>query len=119
MRTTTTLSLIALFTSLQAQTPGDSLYMFFDDASDDLQLDSVYPAGCWQVGTPAKPVFTSAYSPGRALVTDTVAPYPDSTTCYAEFTLVATEPQYSGRSIFFQQWRDMDTSTTASIEVSV
>lgn len=100
-----------------AQAPSDSLHMFFDDASDNLQLDTVYPAGCWQVGVPAKPVFTSAYSVGRALVTDTVSPYPDSTTCYAEFTLLASDPEYLGRSILFKQRRDMDSSTTASIEV--
>jgi hypothetical protein len=117
MRTTTTLLSIALFTSLQAQAPGDSLHMFFDDASDDLQLDSVYPAGCWQVGVPSKTIFSSAYSPGRALVTDTVAPYPENTTCYAEFTLIASNDQYSGRSILFRQRRDMDLSTIASIEV--
>ncbi len=91
--------------------------MFFDDTSDNLQLDTVYPAGCWQVGVPTKPVFTSAYSVGRALVTDTVSPYPDSTTCYAEFTLLATDPQYLGRSILFKQRRDMDSSATGSIEV--
>jgi hypothetical protein len=117
MRTTVTLLFIALFTSLQAQAPGDSLHLFFDDASDDLVLDSIYPAGCWQVGTPSKTVFTSAYSPGRALVTDTVAPYPENTACYAEFSLVATNFEYLGRSLLFQQRRDMDSTTVASIEV--
>lgn len=117
MRTTTTLFLLALSFALRAQTPGDSLYMFFDDASDDLQLDSVYPAGCWEVGTPMKAVFTSAYSPGRALVTDTLLPYPDSTTCYAEFTLISTNENYSGRSILFEQMRDMDNTSKAYFEV--
>ncbi|MBK8339320.1 MAG: T9SS type A sorting domain-containing protein [Flavobacteriales bacterium] len=119
MRTTTTLmiGLISATPVLRAQAPGDSLYMFFDDASDNLQLDSVYPAGCWQVGTPSKPVFTSAYSPGRALVTDTLLPYPDSTTCYAEFTLIATDFNFTGRSVLFKQWRDMDPTSSGTIEV--
>ncbi|MCB0778740.1 MAG: hypothetical protein KDC03_04215 [Flavobacteriales bacterium] len=103
---------------LMAQTPGDSLYLSFDDATDDLVLDSIYPAGCWQVGTPSKPVFSGAFSPGRALVTDTLLPYPDSSvTCYAEFTLVATAPNYLGRGIRYMQRRDMDSTTVASIEV--
>ena len=119
MRTTTTLFL-ALFYSmriLHAQAPGDSLYMFFDDASDNLQLDSVYPAGCWQIGAPSKTVFTSAYSPGRALVTDTVLPYPDSTTCYAEFTLVSMDEAYMGRSVLYHQRLDMAPGNTAEVEV--
>ena len=104
---------------LVAQAPGDSLYTFFDDASDNLQLDSVYPEGCWQVGIPSKQVFTSAYSPGRALVTDTLLPYPDSTTCYAEFTLISTDPNFLGRSVFFQQRLDMSQTDTACVEVYI
>lgn len=91
--------------------------MFFDDPSDNLHLDSLYPAGCWQVGTPSKPVFTSAWSPGHALVTDTLLPYPDSTTCYAEFTLLATDEAYLGRSILYRQRLDMSPGTTATVEV--
>jgi hypothetical protein len=102
---------------LHAQSPGDSLYMFFDDANDNLQLDSVYPEGCWQVGIPSKPVFTSAYSPGKALVTDTLMPYPDSTTCYAEFTLISTDFNFLGRSVLFQQRLDMSQTDTAYVEV--
>jgi hypothetical protein len=113
MRTTATLLLIACSPFfLLAQTPGDTLQMYFDEASDSLQLDSVYPAGCWQVGAPNKPVFTSAFSPARALVTDTVLPHADSTTCYAEFTLIATEPDYLGRHIYWEQQRDMDSMIT-------
>ena len=98
---------------LRAQAPGDPLNMFFDDASDDLQLDSVYPAGCWQIGPPNKPVFTSAYSEPNALVTDTILPHTDSLICYAEYTLIATEFNYLGRYIEFKQQRDMDPNTTA------
>jgi hypothetical protein len=113
MRKNLTLLVLAISISLNAQTPGDTLRMYFDDASDSLHLDSIYPAGCWQVGTPSKPVFTSAFSPGKALVTDTLLPYPENTTCYAEYTLIATNPSYLGRHILWVQQRDMDSSTTA------
>lgn len=121
MRTTATLSIALLSMSAQmlAQAPGDSLHMFFDDASDNLQLDSVYPEGCWQVGMPSKQEFTSAYSPGRALVTDTLLPYPDSTTCYAEFTLISTDLNFLGRSVLFQQRLDMSQTDTAWVEVYI
>ncbi|MBL7962775.1 MAG: hypothetical protein JNM31_02920 [Flavobacteriales bacterium] len=109
--------LAALFlTIVAAQTPGDTLRMYFDAPDDDLVLDSIYPAGCWQVGMPDKPVFTSAFSPGNALVTDTLLPHPENTTCYAEFTLVATDFNYLGRRISWEQWRDMDGNTAGWLE---
>lgn len=117
MRTTITLLITMLVSCASAQAPGDSLHMFFDDASDSLVLDSIYPAGCWQVGTPSKPVFTSAYSPGKALVTDTLLAHPANTTCYAEFKLISTDMNYLGRSILYKQWLDMDTASKASVEI--
>ena len=117
MRTTVTLLSTMLVSCASAQAPGDSLHMFFDDASDSLVLDSVYPADCWQVGAPTKPVFTSSYSPGKALVTDTLLPHPANSTCYAEFKLISTDMNYLGRSILYKQWLDMDTTSRASVEV--
>lgn len=117
MRTTVTLLISMVVSCTSAQAPGDSLHMFFDDASDSLVLDSVYPAGCWQVGTPSKSVFTSAYSPGKALVTDTLLPHPANSTCYAEFKLISTDMNYLGRTILYKQWLDMDTTSRASVEV--
>lgn len=114
MRTTTTLFCSLLFVAIAAaQTPGDTLTMYFEDGSDSIHLDSIYPAGCWQVGHPNKPVFTSAYSEPNALVTDTLLPSAAPATCYAEYTLIATNPEYLGRYIEFKQQRDMDTNTTA------
>lgn len=117
MRTSATLSVALLTTLTVAQTPGDTLTMYLDAPGEPLQLDSVYPAGCWQVGTPAKPVFTSAFSPGKALVTDTLLPHPTNTTCYAEYTLLATDFNYVGRTIQYKQWLHMDTTSQASVEV--
>ena len=113
MRTTATLFTLSIPFFLNAQTPGDTLEMFFDSPGETLQLDSIYPAGCWQVGAPSKTVFTSAFSPGKALVTDTLLPHPADTTCFAEFTLIATDPMYLGRHIYWEQQRDMDSLSSA------
>ncbi len=93
---------------VSAQVPGDTLLMNFDDASDQLHLDSIYPASCWQVGHPNKVVFTSAYSEPNALVTDTLLPHQDSTTCYAEYTLTTSGPGY-GMSVGFKYRIDTDS----------
>lgn len=83
--------------------------MNFDGGAQELHLDSVYPAGCWQVGRPDKPVFTSAYSEPFALVTDTILPHPPSTTCYAEFSSMIDDQGYLGKYISFRHRMDMDT----------
>ena len=83
--------------------------MTFDVPDEPLHLDSVYPAGCWQVGHPNKPVFTSAYSEPNALVTDTLFPHLDSTTCYAQFTMIADDEAALGKQIRFNYWSDMDS----------
>lgn len=116
MRTTTTLLLSTVTVLSTAQVPGDTLVMDFDEGAT-LVLDGVYPAGCWQVGTPTKPVFTAALSLPRALVTDTVLPYPENSTCYAEFTLLADELEWNwGRWFEFDQWLDLAPGSHAWIE---
>lgn len=116
MRNTATILVLFSCCFVHAQTPGDTLGMYFDAPGETLQLDSVYPAGCWQVGAPVKTVFTAAFSPGKALVTDTVLPYPENTTCYAEFKLIATDWNYLGRNIYWQQQRDMDSTAQGWLE---
>lgn len=102
---------------VRAQFPGDTLVMDFDNGAT-LMLDSLYPAGCWQVGTPAKPVFTAALSLPHALVTDTLLPYPESSTCYAQFTLITDESMgYYGRWVEFDHWLDVAPTTHAWLEV--
>ncbi len=116
MRSATTLILIAAASLAHAQVPGETLVMDFETGAT-LVLDSVYPAGCWQVGAPNKSVFTSALSLPNALVTDTVQPYPSNTTCYAEFTLLADELSwYWGRWLEFDQWIDLAPGSRAYIE---
>lgn len=39
----------------------------------------------WQVGTPQKVIFHEAYSPSRAMVTDTLNPYPNNNLSYFQF----------------------------------
>lgn len=106
MRTTTTLFLAVKLIAAVAQPAGGSLFF---DGTDELYLDSIYPVGCWQVGHPNKPVFTSAYSEPNALVTDTLLPHMDSTTCYAQFTMVAEQADVLGKWIEFDYWSDMDS----------
>lgn len=100
-----------------AQTPGDTLAMYFDMPGESLQLDSVYPPGCWQIGVPSKPVFAAAWSPGRALVTDTVLPHPTVGSCYAEFKLISTDWEHLGRTIAFMHRTDMGPSAMGRVEV--
>ncbi|MCC6937523.1 MAG: T9SS type A sorting domain-containing protein [Flavobacteriales bacterium] len=116
MRAFVTHTLLAVAQLTFAQFPGDTLNLNFDEDAT-LVLDSVYPAGCWQVGTPMKSVFTSALSLPHALVTDTLLPYPVNSTCYAQFTLIADEPSgYFGRWIEFDQQLDITLTTHAWIE---
>lgn len=111
MRTTTTLLLSnALVSLVSGQAPGDTLPMTFEDAGGLLQLDTIYPAGCWQVGSPNKPVFTSAYSEPNALVTDTLLPHAATSTCYAEFSTTVDDNGYYGKWLSFRHRMDMDSS---------
>ena len=110
MRTTTTLFLSgALLSITNGQAPDDTLLMSFEDPGSLLHLDSIYPTGCWQVGTPAKPVFTSAYSEPNVLVTDTILPHAASTTCYAEYSTTVDDEGNIGRWISFRHRMDMDS----------
>ncbi len=116
MRTITTLLLLTTASHAIAQVLGDTIVMNFESGAT-LQLDSVYPAGCWQMGAPDKALFTAALSLPNALVTDTVQPYPSNTTCYAEFTLLADEMSGDfGRWIEFDQWLDLAPGSRAYIE---
>ncbi len=111
------LLLCAFFLSkVHAQALGDTLVLDFDDGAT-LVLDSVYPSGCWQVGTPNKALFTSALSLPNALVTDTLLPHAANTTCYAEFTLLADEEEWNnGRWFEFDHWLDLSPGSHAWIE---
>lgn len=80
-----------LFTVIShSQWLGDDYYVLtFEDTATlpHLRMDSISNRnGLWQVGSPQKAVFTSAQSPPRAIVTDTVQPYPVNDT--SSFTVV-------------------------------
>lgn len=61
------------------------LYVLSFDPGDTLQLDSIYGEPIWQIGSPDKPVFDSAWSAPNALVTDTALPFTAPGTSYASF----------------------------------
>lgn len=51
----------------------------------------------WQIGTPMKPFFDSAYNPPNAILTDTIHPYDTSRLEYFEFNVpVFNHPYYQG-----------------------
>jgi hypothetical protein len=73
--------------SSQAQSNIDTVS--FETYSYRIVLDSVQTNNLWQIGTPAKAVFTQAFAGTRALVTDTVQPYPigNTSSFYLAFEL--------------------------------
>lgn len=95
--------------SAHAQLPWDTLALSFEDSTALLNIDSIYPPGCWQIGAPSKPVFTSAFTEPNALVTDTLLPHADSTTCYAEMSTVVEDDGYYGKWLSFRHRMDMDS----------
>ncbi len=53
----------------------------FEDTSQffRMKIDTIAnPNNSWQIGPPQKTIFTNAYSPTNAIVTDTVVPYPNN-----------------------------------------
>jgi hypothetical protein len=69
----------------------------------------------WQIGTPSKTVFNSAYSPALALVTDTLNPYPINN--QSSFEVVIRTDDYTEISF----WHRFDSDSHADggvIEVS-
>lgn len=86
MRSIFTLSIFSLFlNSVNAQIY-DTLN--FEVTPLKVGIDSIN--GCWQIGTPSKIIFDSAYSTNRAIVTDTLNPYPDSTFSTFEISFPVT-----------------------------
>ncbi len=70
----------------------------------------------WQIGEPTKQVFSSAFSPSLAIVTDTVATYPSSNRSFFEFVIMTDD--YTEISF----WHKLNTDTLAdggTVEVSL
>lgn len=56
----------------------------FEASAPRITINISQPDNIWQIGTPSKTNFTSAYQSLRAIATDTVNPYPDSN--FSQFT---------------------------------
>jgi hypothetical protein len=70
----------------------------------------------WQIGRPQKTVFDTAYSAPNAIVTDTLNTYPANDTSI--FYLYTTGSYYGMLSVSFYYQLDIDTMSTALVEIS-
>jgi len=69
-----------------------------------LEIDTVSnPNNCWQIGVPQKTEFDSAYSPVRAILTDTINPYPTANT--SSFDIVLEPTLYPSNTVFWTNFR--------------
>lgn len=59
-----------------------------------IDVDSI--TGCWQIGTPSKPIFDSAHTVTKAIVTDTLNPYPVN--AHSSFDVVLP---FTGNSVYY------------------
>jgi hypothetical protein len=90
----------------------------FETTCPKINLHPEVPYNLWQVGIPSKTVFDSAYSPQRALVTDTSNTYPMGNDSWFDVKLWIpwefTNPLVS----FYHKW-DMDSLTEGAwIDIS-
>lgn len=88
----------------------------FEANCDSLDLHPEISGNLWQIGIPEKVEFDSAYSPYRALVTDSSLTYPASNHSYFDLVYIRTyvNPVIS----FYHKW-DMDTLTEGAwIDIS-
>lgn len=70
----------------------DNYQLNFEDTFclNQLHIDTVnYPGNIWQIGVPQKTVFSNAFSSPKAILTDTLLPYPANDT--SVFTVLNTE----------------------------
>jgi hypothetical protein len=68
------LSAFLVFSSFVSAQNIDSLT--FEMNAARAEIDTANHANIWQIGKPSKVIFNSAYSPTKAIVTDTLNPYP-------------------------------------------
>jgi len=91
-----TIALLSLLGTIQAQTRAiwDTISSYTITFEESYQSLSIPQGSLWQVGTPSKGSFNQAHSPQKALMTDSVNPYPVNQNAY--FDIFYTE------SYFFQ-----------------
>lgn len=75
----TTFLLFVFPVLIWAQDPGLQIFFENGDWEGRVFIDSSNNENIWQIGPPAKPIFSSAWSPPNAIVTDTAAHYPVNT----------------------------------------
>jgi hypothetical protein len=87
---------------------------------DRISFDTTYNPNClWQVGHPAKTVFTSAYSEPNAIMTDTINSVPPNDT--STFYLIHERDNFQPFHVFVLRfWYNMDGDSTdfGKIEIS-
>jgi hypothetical protein len=92
MKKTLLIFLITGLTQLQAQMPFEfiALTINFENGADSIiqySTDSSFSTH-WQMGTPSKTIFDSAYSTNKAMVTDTLNPYQPNSHTWFEIPFV-------------------------------
>ena len=97
----------------------NSLNILFEDNSQDAFFvpDASQPGNLWQIGQPLKTNFTAAYSGNRALLTDTVNPYPINNT--SSFTMTIKHRDIGWAGVEFLHKIDSDNGADGgTIEIS-
>lgn len=87
---------LLVFQSINAQIwlPDYKITIWYGDT---LQFETDYPylqtypsdSNVWQIGTPSKTVFNAAFSPSKAIITDTLNPYPANNHSYFDVKIGA------------------------------
>lgn len=94
----------------------------FDDNTwlDRFYFDTLQNPNCkWQIGKPSKAVFNAAYSPPRALLTDTINPLPANDTSVFYFYHLLSPGNFKDVFLFsFQYMMHGDSSDFGTIEIS-
>src|SRR5204863_2124304 len=84
-------------------------YRFFDlndrDTGKYFFIDTTQAGNIWQIGTPSKTVFGSAYSTPLALITDSANAYPANN--QSSFTVTI----YTDDETFFSFWHRIDADS--------
>lgn len=98
--------LLLLFTVLFFESKAQTELVDFESTPQYVTIDSL--TGCWQIGTPSKTLFDTAYSSHHALMTDTINAYPNDSISYAYFSF-PTGSFASTYSISFKHRYDSET----------
>jgi hypothetical protein len=98
--------ILCLFVLFTIESNAQSELVDFESTPQYVTIDSL--TGCWQIGTPSKTIFDTAYSSSHALMTDTLNPYPNDSISYAYFSF-PTINSSSTYSISFKHRYDSET----------